>query len=114
LPIAFAMLLVNMTVSAQVYMLLAAISSLHVDPNEGGAFSFNGFGMTHYLITIPILAAPFGLYGIGLLLGDHNIGLLFVAGLGVLLLALHKPIIGLIAQIFANNRYRIAATLRNK
>lgn len=114
LPISMAMLLINVTVSAQVYMLLAAVSSLHVDPNEGGAFSFNGFGVAHYVITIPILAAPFAMYGLGLLFGNHITGLLFVAGFGTLLLVLHKPIIGLIASVFSNNRYRISATLRNK
>lgn len=109
-----AMLLINATVSGMVYLLVAAISSLKIDPDEGGAFSMSGFGVVHYLITIPIIAVPAVLYVTGNFLGGHSVGLIAVAGFGALLLALHRPIIGVIAAVFAGNRYRIAAVLRDK
>lgn len=109
-----AMLLINATVSGMVYLLVAGISSLKIDPDEGGAFSMSGFGVVHYLITLPIIAVPAVLYLTGNFLGGHVGGLIAVAGFGALLLALHRPIIGMISAVFAGNRYRISAVLRDK
>lgn len=110
---ATAALLINATISSFIYLFLATVSSLWVDPNEGGTFSFNGFGVAHYLIVIPIMAVPVILYVIGNQWHSHLMGIALVGAAGALLLALHQPILRLITRNFSNTRYRIAATLRN-
>ncbi len=111
---AFVMLPMHLSFSVYVYMLVATITALRVDPNEGSLMNMNGFGMVHYLIVIPIALAPVAVYGMSYWAGGTNFALLFTAGLGYLLFALHKPIIGLIVQLFNRSRYRLSATLRNK
>lgn len=110
---ATAALFINASISAYVYLFLATVSSLWVDPNEGGTMSFNGFGMAHYLIVFPILVVPMALYGVGYQLYGHDMGVAWVGAAGVVLFLLHQPILRLITRNFSNTRYRIAATLRN-
>ncbi|MFN2423185.1 MAG: DUF5687 family protein [Cryomorphaceae bacterium] len=108
------MLLINATVSAMVYLWLAAVSSLRVDPDEGSAFSMSGFGVMHYVIIIPIVAVPILLFVAGKLISGDALGAAFIAGFGIALLLLHKKIMALIASVFAGNRYRLGAVMRDK
>lgn len=108
------MLLINATVSAMVYLWLAAVSSLRVDPDEGSAFSMSGFGVMHYVIIIPIVAVPIVLFAAGKLISSDALGATFIAGFGIILLLLHRKIIALIATVFAGNRYRLGAVMRDK
>ena len=56
------MLLYNLAFSLFGYLFLASYTALRIDPNEGGAFSFDGFGIAHYLIIFPIMFLPFAMY----------------------------------------------------
>ncbi len=111
---ALLMLLMHMSISVYVYMLVATMTSIRLDPNEGSLMSLNGFGMVHYLIVIPILLVPVAVYGLGYLVGGTAWAVGFTGALGLLLCALHKPIIHGFVKLFQRNRYRLAGTLRNK
>ena len=56
--VALALTLWNMSFSIYSYMILASVSSQRIDPNEGGMFNHSGFGVSHYLIMIPLMAVP--------------------------------------------------------
>ena len=104
----------NMTVSIFVYMLLASYNSLRIDPNEGNAFSMNGFGAAHYMIFIPMIVAPCLLYLVGSFIGGKMVGLLFVASVGIIGLVFHQALTRLCVEEFKANRYRISAAFRKK
>ncbi|HKL02184.1 MAG TPA: DUF5687 family protein, partial [Cryomorphaceae bacterium] len=109
---AAALLFYNASFSILIYMLLASFNSLRIDPNEGGAFSFSGFGAAHYLIGIPIVGIPIVLFYAGKLLGGEMTGLLFIAAFGILGTLFHQKLIDACTALFAKNRYKISAAFR--
>jgi hypothetical protein len=108
-----AMLLVNCSFSILAYMFLASFNSLRIDPNEGGAFSFSGFGAAHYLIGIPLIVVPMALYGLGYLMGGSNSGLAVLFLSGLLGVVLHRQLIDLSLKLFMQNRYKISKAFRS-
>lgn len=112
--ISLAMTLWNMSFSIYGYMILASVNSLRIDPNEGSMFNYSGFGLSHYLIAIPIMGIPFVIYGLGWLLGGSTGALLLVSGLSIVGLLLHKKIISICVSIFKRNRYSISKAFRTK
>jgi len=106
------MLLYNLAFSLFGYLFLASYTALRVDPNEGGAFSFDGFGIAHYLIIFPIMMIPFLLYFIGDKLGGEMGGLLAVVIPSILMLIFYKSLLNGVVNNFRNHRHKIAAAFR--
>jgi hypothetical protein len=109
-----ALVFINTSFSIYAYMVLASYNSLRVDPNEGGAFSFGGFGAAHYLIGIPIIVVPALLYGAGYVAGGTAGGLITLFTIGVIGTAFHKQVISACVKLFTNNRYKILAAFRKE
>jgi len=106
------MLLYNLAFSLFGYLFLASYTALRVDPNEGGAFSFDGFGIAHYLIIFPIMFLPFALYFIGAKLGGEMGGLLAIVLPSILMLIFYKNLLSGVVKNFRNHRHKIAAAFR--
>lgn len=102
----------NSFFSIMIYMFLASYNSLRIDPNEGGAFSFSGFGMAHYLIGIPIMVVPIVLFYTGKFIGGESAGLMIIGVVGLAGVLAHKQIIKMCTKIFMSNRYKISAAFR--
>lgn len=109
-----AALMINCSSSIFAYMLLASVNSLRVDPNEGGAFSMTGFGAAHFLIGIPIMGFPLGIFFVGYLAGGANGGLLAILLVGSIGVISHKALIKMSVKLFKHNRYQIAEAFRKK
>ncbi len=106
------MLLYNLAFSLFAYLFLASYTALRVDPNEGGAFSFDGFGVAHYLIMFPIMFFPFLLYFIGDKFGGQLGGLLAIAIPSILMLIFYKSLLSGVVKNFRKHRHKIAAAFR--
>jgi len=106
------MLFFNVSFSLFAYLLLASYNSLRVDPNEGSAFSFSGFGAAHYLIGIPIVGVPCLLYWLGALVGGKIGGILLISLIGIIGIVFHKAFIQFCVNNFKRNRYKISAAFR--
>lgn len=106
------MLLYNLAFSLFGYLFLASYTALRVDPNEGGAFSFDGFGIAHYLIIFPIMALPFLLYLGGSTVGGEMGGLLAILLPSILMLIFYKSLLNSVVNNFRNHRHKIAAAFR--
>ncbi|MEM1124616.1 MAG: DUF5687 family protein, partial [Bacteroidota bacterium] len=87
------MLLYGLTFCLFGYLFLASYTALRIDPNEGGAFSFDGFGVSHYLIIFPILGLPFILFFLGEAAGGKAAGLLAIAIPSILMLVFHQQLL---------------------
>lgn len=109
-----AMVFFNMTFSIFGYLFIASYNSLRIDPNSGGAFSFDGFGAAHYLIAIPLLLFPYGLFLIGNHFGGETGGLMLIGGLGLLGVIFHRQLLNGVVNNFKRNRYKISAAFRKK
>ncbi len=106
------MLLFNISGSILGYMLLASSNSKGIDPNEGGAFNFDGFGAGHYLIAFPLLIVPCGIFLVGETIAGMWGGILFLVVPSLLGVIFHRAIIRWCTNIFMNNRYRISSAFR--
>lgn len=106
------MLFYNLAFSLFGYLFLASYTALRIDPNEGGAFSFDGFGIAHYLIIFPIMFLPFLLYLIGSKIGGEIGGLLTIAIPSILMLIFYKSLLNAVVNNFRNHRHKIAAAFR--
>ena len=106
------MLLYNLAFSLFGYLFLASYTALRVDPNEGGAMSFDGFGIAHYLIIIPIMGLPFLLYLIGSTIGGEMGGLLAIVLPSILMLIFYKSLLNGVVNNFRNHRHKIALAFR--
>ena len=106
------MLFYNLAFSLFGYLFLASYTALRVDPNEGGAFSFDGFGIAHYLIIIPIMFLPFAFYFIGDKIGGEIGGLLAISLPSIFLLIFYKSLLNGVVNNFRNHRHKIAAAFR--
>jgi hypothetical protein len=109
-----ALVVMNTSFSVYAYMVLASYNSLRVDPNEGGAFSFGGFGAAHYLIGIPIIILPLLIYGAGYLAGGTLGGLIALFVIGLVSTLFHKQVITACVSLFIRNRYKILAAFRKE
>jgi hypothetical protein len=107
-----ALLLINCSFSIMIYMLLASVNSLKIDPNEGGAFSMSGFGVAHYLIGVPIVLVPMLLFYSGAAIGGRMAGVAFMAAFGLAGVIFHKFLINWSVSIFMKNRYKISSAFR--
>jgi len=109
---AAAMLLYNLSFSLFGYLFLASYTALRVDPNAGGAFSFDGFGLAHYLIIFPIMGIPFMLYYMGNHIGGMAGGLLAISIPSALVLVFYNSMLEGMVNNFKKNKYKIAAAFR--
>ncbi len=106
------MLLYNLGFSLFAYLFLASYTALRVDPNEGGAMSFDGFGIAHYLIMFPIMGLPFLLYLAGSTIGGEIGGLLAIVLPSILMLIFYKSLLNGVVKNFRSHRHKIASAFR--
>jgi len=103
-----------MSIIPALYMWIANYKSLRIDPHTGGAFSFNGFGATHWLAMVPIMVIPILLFYLGYSLGGENLGLAIVAVVGLIGIIMHRSIINWNAEIFQKQKYQLSESFKKQ
>ena len=91
---------------------LATYSTKNMDLSRGAAFNYQGLGASHWLSMIPAFLLPVLMYLPFSWLGYGNTGLIFVGVLGLLGLAMHKLLIGMITHQFIKKKYDMAEGFR--
>jgi hypothetical protein len=66
------------------------------------------------LLTLPKLLLPLGLYGLGLYLGNKTLGLLLVAGAGVLGFIFRNTVFSLIEKRYKIEKYSTIQAYKQK
>ena len=96
------------------YMLLASVNSKRIDPNAGGMFNHEGFGLMHYLIIIPLLVFPFLIFGLAALAGGVVVAIFTLGTIGLAGVIFHKKLTVWCVNVFEKNRYKISKAFRTK
>ncbi|HEY4628432.1 MAG TPA: DUF5687 family protein [Flavobacterium sp.] len=106
----------NIGVNSHLVLLGGAYTKTPIDLSSGkGAFGDKkAFNVKTMLISIPQLAVPVLLYGLGSSLGNANVGLALVASLGVIGFALKDKVFSLIEKIYKSEKYATIAAYKQK
>ncbi|MBF4506305.1 hypothetical protein IRZ83_06445 [Flavobacterium sp. JLP] len=106
----------NIGVNSHLVLLGGAFTKTPIDlSNAGGAFGDKkAFNVNAMLLTLPKLLLPLGLYGIGLYLGDKTLGLLLVAGAGVLGFIFRNKVFSLIERRYKIEKYSTISAYKQK
>jgi len=106
----------NIGVNSLLVLLGGAFTKTPIDLNSGkGAFGDKkAFNMKTMLITIPQLILPVLLYWLGIQILNENLGLIFVALLGLLGLAFKNKAFDFIEKIYKKEKYATIAAYKQK
>ena len=106
----------NIGVNSHLVLLGGAFTKTPIDlSNAGGAFGDKkAFNMSAMLLTLPKLLLPLALYGIGLYFGDKTLGLLLVAGAGVLGFVFRNTVFSIIEKRYKVEKYSTISAYKQK
>ena len=106
----------NIGVNSHLVLLGGAFTKTPIDlSNAAGAFGDKkAFNVSAMLLTLPKLLLPLGLYGIGLYLGNKNLGLALVAGAGVLGFVFRNSVFSIIEKRYKIEKYSTISAYKQK
>ncbi|MFV8362552.1 DUF5687 family protein [Flavobacterium sp. ZT3P35] len=106
----------NIGVNSHLVLLGGAYTKTPIDLSSGkGAFGDKkAFNVKTMLISIPQLGLPVFLYWLGSKFGNPNIGLVLVAGIGVIGFAFKEKAFSLIEKIYKSEKYATIAAYKQK
>jgi hypothetical protein len=106
----------NIGVNSHLVLLGGAFTKTPIDlSNASGAFGDKkAFNASAMLLTLPKLLLPLGLYGLGLYFGDKTLGLLLVAGAGVLGFVFRNSVFSLIEKRYKIEKYSTISAYKQK
>jgi hypothetical protein len=107
-----AMTLFNLGINIYVIMNMAMWEPKKIDLRKGTTFNYEGVGAAQWIMGIPILVGPYVFYLPFSLAGYPNLGLMAVAFVGLVGIALKPYLLKLTTQRLEAKRYTIAAGFR--
>ncbi|NQV53860.1 MAG: hypothetical protein HQ500_11795 [Flavobacteriales bacterium] len=114
LLVLFSVFLFNLGVNAHIVMFFGSMNPKKIDVTKGTVFNWQGTGAAQFMLMIPVLGAPLGLYGLGLLFWDEMGAVALIGVVGLLGLAGTRYWIQMLAGWLRRQRYEIANDFRNQ
>jgi hypothetical protein len=114
LMVHFIMYLWNIGVNTTMVLFFANRNYKRIDLSKGAAFNWEGVSGNQWILSLPLLLAPYVLYGPFALLGHADIGLAVLAITGIAFIFTRSFWIKQLEADFYTNRYKIAEGFRNK
>ena len=85
-----------------------------IDLSKGAAFNWEGVGGNQWILSLPLMIAPFIIYGPFALLKHADIGLALLTATGLIFILTRAFWIKKLEADFYTKRYTIAEGFRNK
>lgn len=106
----------NIGVNSHLVLLGGAFTKTPIDlSSAGGAFGDKkAFNVNTMLLSLPKILLPLALYGLGLYLGDKTLGLILVAGAGVLGFIFKDKVFSLIEKRYKIEKYSTISAYKQK
>lgn len=108
------MYLWNIGVNATLVLFFANRNYKRIDLSKGAAFNWEGVGGNQWILSIPLLVAPYIIYGPFALLHHADIGLAILAAVGFIFIFTRSFWIKKLETDFQTKRYIIAEGFRTK
>lgn len=109
-----AALLYNVGINSVVLLYASTYNKKPIDLSRGSAFNYQGTSAVQFLITIPLLLVPLGIFQAFQVFDQPYWGLVFLASLGLLGLLFHRYFIRETLLNFQEKKYRNAAGYRQR
>ncbi|WP_299776580.1 DUF5687 family protein [uncultured Formosa sp.] len=105
----FAAAIYNIGVNTYVILLGGSFNRKKIDLNQRAAFNFQGTGAVQWIIGLPLIVLPMGIFGIAKWLFSFEIGISVLIFLGVLGIILHEKLMKFITNKYLNSKYKMIA-----
>ena len=110
----FVMYVWNIGVNTTMVLFFANRNFKRIDLSKGAAMNWEGVGATQWILSLPLMIAPFIIYGPLALLKHPDIGLALLALIGLLGVLTRNFWIKQLEADYYTKRYQIAEGFRNK
>jgi len=114
LLVQFIMYLWNIGINTTLVLFFANRNYRRIDLSKGAAFNWEGVSGNQWILSIPLILAPYVLYVPFALFGHPNIGLVLIAATAAGFIFTRSFWIKLLVGDFYSHRYLIAEGFRNK
>lgn len=108
------MYLWNIGVNTTLVLFFANRNYKRIDLSKGAAFNWEGVGGNQWILSIPLLVAPYVIYGPFAILHHNDVGLAMLAVVSLVFIFMRGFWIKKLEADFYNKRYTIAEGFRNK
>jgi hypothetical protein len=101
----FAAMIYNIGVNSHVIMYGGSFNRKKINLDEKAAFNFQGTGAVQWLIGIPLMVVPMGLFALINWLVSFEIAVVVLAGLGFLGIGFHQKLMTVITKKYVASKY---------
>lgn len=105
----FAAAIYNIGVNTYVILLGGSFNRKKIDLNQRAAFNFQGTGAVQWIIGLPLMLLPMGIFAIFNWFFSFEIGLLVLVVLGVTGIVFHEKLMKLITKKYLASKYKMIA-----
>ncbi|WP_343328343.1 DUF5687 family protein [Polaribacter staleyi] len=105
LVVHFAAMIYNIGVNTHVILYGGSFNRKKINLDEKAAFNYQGTGAVQWLIGIPLMFVPMGLFGLINWLVSFEVAVIVLAGLGFIGVALHKKLMAAITKKYVASKY---------
>ena len=103
----FAAAIYNLGVNTHVILLGGSFNRKKIDLNQRAAFNYQGTGAVQWLIGIPLMLLPLGIFGLSYFLAGFEIGCLVLALLGITGIVFHQKLMTFITARYVKSKYKM-------
>jgi hypothetical protein len=114
LIIQFAMYLWNIGVNTTIILFFANRNNRRIDLTKGAAFNWQGVGASQWVVSLPILLAPYIIYIPFSVLGQPNLALVILGATGLIFVFARGFFVKKLAADFYKHKFKIAEGFRDK
>ena len=107
LAVHFAAMIYNIGVNTHVIMFGGSFNRKKINLDQKAAFNYQGTGAVQWLIGIPLMVIPMGLFALLNWLVSFEIATTIIAGLGFIGIALHKTFMKSITKKYKASKYKM-------
>lgn len=109
-----AFLLYNIGVTYMIQLFFSTFNSSYIDLGKSQFMNYQGTGLTHFLVIIPIMGLPFLIYYVHELSGVPGFYFYTIAILGIVGIIFNKTLLQMMVRHFVKRKYKMALGFRQK
>ncbi|WP_159949868.1 DUF5687 family protein [Polaribacter septentrionalilitoris] len=114
LVVHFAAAIYNIGVNTHVIMYGGAFNRKKINLDEKAAFNYQGTGAVQWLIGIPLMILPMGIFALLNWLVNFEIAVIVLAGLGLIGLGFHKKLMMAITKKYVASKYKMIHSFKQE